>query len=159
MRWDRIIEQKIREAQEQGKFNDLRGKGQPLNLDENPYEDPAWQAANQLLKDNGFRPEWLEEEVALREKLQRARIALARTRDWRAEQLEKLGARADVKAVEQRALVQDEWERALARFRELLAEVNKGITRLNLMVPQTRFQRLKLDVDAEVFKILSSSSS
>jgi hypothetical protein len=107
------------------------------------------------LKDNGFRPEWLEEDVALREKLNQARTALARTRDWRAEHLEKLGARADVKAVEQRQLVQEEWTRALARFRETLAEVNKGITRLNLMVPHTRFQRLKLDVEAEVLKLLS----
>lgn len=155
MRWDRIIEQKIREAQEQGKFDDLRGKGQPLNLDDNPYEDPAWQAANQLLKDNGFRPEWLEEDVTLREKLNRARATLVRTRDWRAEQLESLGARADAKAVEQRLLVQDEWNRALARFRDALAEVNKGITRLNLMVPHTRFQRLKLDIEAEVLNILS----
>lgn len=154
MRWDRIIEQKIREAQEQGKFNDLRGKGQPLNLDENPYEDPAWQAANQLLKENGFRPEWLEEDVTLREKLARARLALARTRDWRISQLETLGARADVAAQEQRAFVQAEWLRALAQFRETLAEVNKGIARLNLMVPHTRFQRLKLDVDAEAQKII-----
>ncbi len=155
MRWDRIIERKIREAQEQGKFNDLRGKGQPLKLDENPYEDPAWQAANQLLKDNGFRPEWLEEDVALHEKLAQAREVLARTRDWRAEQLEMLGARAGVQAVEQRALVQDEWRRALARFRETLAEVNQGIARLNLMVPNTRFQRLKLDIEAEVMRVVS----
>ena len=155
MRWDRIIEQKIRDAQEQGKFNNLRGKGQPLNLDENPYEDPAWQAANQLLKENGFRPEWLEADVTLREKLAQARQALTRTRDWRAEQLELLGVRADASAVEQRALVQDEWRRALTRFRETLAEVNKGIARLNLMVPSTRFQRLKLDVDAEEQRIVS----
>jgi hypothetical protein len=157
MRWDRIIEQKIREAQAQGKFDDLRGKGQPLNLDENPFEDPAWQAANQLLKGNGFRPEWLEEDAALREKLAQARRALARTRDWRAEQLAALGARMDVKAVEQRGLVEDEWTRALARFREALAEVNKGITRLNLRVPSPRFQRLKLDVEAEALKVVNAA--
>lgn len=157
MRWDRIIEQKIREAQEQGKFNNLRGQGQPLKLDENPYEDPAWEAAHQLLKDNGFRPEWLEADVALREKLAQARLALTRTRNWRAEQLAGLGVRADASAVGQRAWVHSEWMRALAQFRETLAEVNQGIARLNLMVPHTRFQRLKLDVEVEAQKIISAS--
>lgn len=155
MRWDRIIEQKIREAQEQGKFNDLRGKGRPLKLDENPYEDPAWEAAHQLLKENGFRPDWLEADVAVREKLAQARQSLTRTRDWRSEQMEKLGVRADAPAVEQRTFVQMEWLRALTEFRETLAAVNKEIARLNLMVPHTRFQRLKLDVEAEVQRIVS----
>ena len=154
MNWDRIIEQKIREAQEEGKFDNLSGKGRPLNLDENPFEDPAWQMANALLKEQGFRPDWLEDDVMLREKLAQVRAALARTRDWRAEQLAALGARDDPEARRQRAWVASEWERAVERFRENIAQINAGIANLNLKVPHERFQRMKLAVEDELRKIV-----
>jgi len=154
MNWDRVIEQKIREAQEEGKFDNLSGKGRPLNLDENPFEDPAWQMANALLKEQGFRPDWLEDDVMLREKLAQVRAALARTRDWRAEQLAALGARDDPEARRQRAWVASEWERAVERFRENIAQINAGIANLNLKVPHERFQRMKLAVEDELRKIV-----
>ena len=156
MNWDRIIEKKIRQAQEEGKFDNLRGHGQPLNLDENPYEDPAWQMANHLLKENGFRPEWLEEDVALRQSLAQARAALVRSRAWRAAELQALSGCEDAVAIQQRLMIADEWARAVTRFREAMAQINKGVARLNLMVPSTRFQRLKLDVEAELEKLLES---
>ncbi len=154
MNWDRIIEQKIREAQEEGKFDNLSGKGRPLNLDENPFEDPAWRMANDLLKEQGFRPGWLEDDVTLREKLAQTRTALARTRDWRAEQLAALGARDDPEASRRRAWVAAEWDRAVERFRESLAQINAGIANLNLKVPHERFQRRKLVVADELRKIV-----
>src|SRR5574341_217301 len=123
MNWDRIIEQKSREAQEEGKFDNLSGKGRPLNLDENPFEDPAWRMANELLKEQGFRPDWLEEDVTLREKLAQARAALARTRDWRTEQLAALGARGDPEAIRQRGWIASEWDRAAERFHKSLAQM------------------------------------
>jgi DnaJ family protein C protein 28 len=110
MNWDLIIEQKIRDAQAEGKFDNLSGKGRPLNLDENPFEDPAWTMANDLLKANGFRPDWLEDDVALREKLAGARQALARTRDWRTSELEALGARDDAAAIQQRLWITEAWD-------------------------------------------------
>ena len=154
MNWDRVIEQKIREAQEEGKFDNLSGKGRPLNLDENPFEDPAWRMANDLLKEQGFRPSWLEDDVALREKLAQTRTALARTRDWRAEQLAALGARDDPEAIRRRAWIASEWDRAVERFRESLAQINTGIANLNLKVPHERFQRMKLVVEDELGKIV-----
>ena len=154
MNWGRVIEQKIREAQEEGKFDNLSGKGRPLNLDENPFEDPAWRMANDLLKEQGFRPGWLEDDVTLREKLAQTRTALARTRDWRAEQLAALGARDDPGAIRQRAWIASEWDRAVERFRESLAQINTGIANLNLKVPHERFQRMKLIVEDELRKIV-----
>ena len=150
MRWDRLIEEKIRAAQEEGKFDNLRGQGQPLNLDDNPFEDPAWQMANHLLKEQGFRPDWLEDDLQLREKLAKARTTLARSREWRTAELAALGARDDAEAKERRAWIAGEWLRAVEQFRQNLADVNRGIANLNLKVPSTRFQRMKLDVDAEL---------
>lgn len=156
MNWDRIIEQKIREAREEGKFDNLRGQGRPLNLDDNPFEDPAWQAANHLLKENGFRPDWLEDDVALRKKLAQARAALARSWDWRTGELEALRGRDDPEALQQRAWVLAEVDRAQTRFRESIAQINTGIANLNLKVPHTRFQRMKLIADDELQRVLQA---
>ena len=45
---------------ERGDFKDLPGKGKPQQLDDNPYIPPAVRMANQMLKDNGFAPRWIE---------------------------------------------------------------------------------------------------
>ena len=154
MNLDRVIEQIIRKAQEDGKFDNLRGKGKPISWDDNPFEDPAWEMANHLLKENGFRPDWLEDDLALREKLAKARVALARTRDWRAEELERLGAREDAQAKHQRLLVADEWNRALENFRQSIDQINAKIPALNLKVPHERFQRVKIVIEDELKRLL-----
>jgi hypothetical protein len=156
MNFDRLVEQKIREAQADGKFNDLRGQGQPLNLDENPFEDPAWATAHHLLKEQGFRPDWLEDDLELQRKLAAARAALARARDWRGEELASLEARGAADAIHRRLRIADEWNRALDRFREALAQINQGIAALNLKAPHDRFRRLKLVVEDEIRKVLEA---
>ena len=59
--WCLIAERKIREAIEEGAFDHLEGTGKPLDLSENPFEDPSDRMANRLLKNNGFAPDWIEE--------------------------------------------------------------------------------------------------
>jgi hypothetical protein len=59
--WNFIAERKIREAMEEGAFDDLEGAGRPLDLEENPFEDPSLRMAHRLLRNNGFAPAWIEE--------------------------------------------------------------------------------------------------
>ena len=59
--WHFIAERKIREAMDEGAFDDLEGAGKPLDLREYPFEDPSDRIAFRLLKNNGFAPQWIEE--------------------------------------------------------------------------------------------------
>ncbi len=59
--WHFIAERKIREGMEEGAFDHLDGSGKPLDLSENPFEDPSDRIAYRLLKNNGFAPAWIEE--------------------------------------------------------------------------------------------------
>ena len=154
MNFDRFVEEQLRKAREEGKFDNLRGHGQPLNTDENPFEDPAWRMANDMLKKNGFRPDWLEDDVTIRDQAAQARQALVRSRDWRAAQLQSLGDRRDAAAIEQRLFVDHEWRLAQDRFRTKLADLNKAIFTLNLKVPAASLQRLKFDIEQELQKLL-----
>jgi hypothetical protein len=59
--WRLIAERKIQEAMQEGAFAELSGTGQPLHLDEDPFEDPSLRMAHRLLRNNGFAPAWIEE--------------------------------------------------------------------------------------------------
>jgi hypothetical protein len=56
--WDRIIDDKIKTAQETGAFDNLRGQGRPLPDDGEPSGED-W-LANHLLKQSGVLPTWLQ---------------------------------------------------------------------------------------------------
>jgi DnaJ homolog subfamily C member 28 len=71
--WNLVAERKIREAMEEGVFDHLDGVGQPLDLSENPYEDPSQRMAHRLLKNNGFAPAWILEGKEIERDLQRLR--------------------------------------------------------------------------------------
>lgn len=154
MRWDRIVESKIRAAQAEGKFNNLRGQGQPLRLDENPFENPEWEMANDLLKQGGFRPDWLEQDLELQKDFARARENLQRSYRWRNETLAGLGERRDLEAQQHWSYAAEEWARAQARFRASVAQINKGILSLNLKVPLERFQRRKVNAEEELERLM-----
>lgn len=151
MKWDRIIEEKIQAARAEGKFDNLPGHGKPLNLDDNPFADPAWEAAYSLMKEGDFRPDWLEADVVLRAQLQQAQQALKRSREWRVAEL------ATATTPQRRQQVEEEWQRAVARFREALQKANKQIATLNLKVPNSQLQRAPLNVDAEIEKVLAEA--
>src|SRR2546423_14190071 len=78
-RWESLVDQKIREAMEQGEFDNLAGAGQPIDLSENPYEDREWRTAHRMLRNAGFAPAWIEERKDIDAELEAARISLART--------------------------------------------------------------------------------
>lgn len=134
--FDRLTEEKIRAAQAAGQFDGLRGAGQPLNLNENPFEDPAARDLNRLVKEHGFRPDWLELDVDLRQRVEKALHALRRTWQWH--------------QATPTAQSQAEWARAQTACRTELANINRQIFLLNLKVPLEQLQRRPLDIEAEI---------
>jgi hypothetical protein len=71
--WNFIAERKIREAMEEGAFDHLDGAGKPLDLRENPFEDPSLRMAHRLLRNNGFAPAWIEEAKEIEAETRRLR--------------------------------------------------------------------------------------
>ena len=75
-RWESLIDQKIREAMEQGEFDNLSGKGAPIDLSENPFEDPDWRTAHRVLRNAGFALAWIEERKDIEFEIDAARNQL-----------------------------------------------------------------------------------
>lgn len=74
--WRWIAERKIEEAMAEGAFSNLAGAGAPLDLDEDPFEDPSLRMAHRLLKNNGFAPAWIEESKEIDRELETLRAEL-----------------------------------------------------------------------------------
>jgi len=143
-KWQKSIDQQIEEARREGKFDNLPGKGKPLKLNENPYEDPAMNAAFTLLKDNDFTLPWIAEGKEIDDELAKARIALARS--WSLYRRE--GSDSDAPA-----WAKNEWNRAEQAFRDQVLALNKKIQNYNVAIPNARFEKMKINADREVEKI------
>ena len=142
------VEEQLRKAMEEGKFDDLPGKGKPLRLDEiNPHADSDWELAYHIIKEGGFTLPWIETMHEIEKDLEAARRVLKRAWKWRLIYLS-----ADVPDEKASA----EWERALEAFKKKLPTLNQRIRDYNLEVPNARFQRPLLSYEQEVEKIKSS---
>jgi DnaJ family protein C protein 28 len=141
------VEEIIRRAMEEGKFDDLAGKGKPLKLEENFLEDPDWRMANHVLRSSGYSPPWAETRREIEEQIEKVRSDL--TRAWK--------RYGQTTAASQTAVAEQEWERAVQRFRQEVEKINRQIFSYNLQVPLTRFQRPLLNAERELERTTHSS--
>jgi DnaJ family protein C protein 28 len=132
-RLETLVEKKIREAMEKGEFNNLPGKGEPIDLSENPFEDPELRVVHKLLREAGFAPAWIEERKEIDAELEKARTVLSRARKLYCDE-------SNI----------SEWERVVREFRKKASELNARIKLYNLKTPAVVFQRRLIDADAEI---------
>jgi DnaJ-like protein len=122
-----LIERQIREAMEDGRFDDLPHQGERL-----PLEDDAlageWASAYRMLKSAGVAPAWIEADKQARALLDERDRLLAR-----APGLSPLGLR-----------------RGRDEMRRLIDAANRAIGRVNIEAPTDRQQRRPLDVGVEL---------
>jgi DnaJ homolog subfamily C member 28 len=141
--WESLIDQIIREGMEQGEFDDLPGKGKPIDSSENPFEDPEMRLAHRMLRNAGFAPPWIEERKDIDAEFEQARRQLVRV--W---------------TVMQNALGTDyehgsrvRWEKAIDSFRKQAGELNRRIKEWNLKIPAAAFQRRLIEIEKEVSQV------
>ena len=136
----------IRQAIQEGIFDDLPGKGKPLNLDQNPHQDPEWRVAHHLLKSGGFSLPWIELMGEINENLQQARKSLARSWAWQQ------GVHGDNSS-------QEQWQSSISLFEERVQAINDQIRTYNISVPNPRFQVPLVDTNQELDRIIKNGDS
>ena len=141
------IEDHIRKAMEEGKFDDLPGKGKPLNLDDNPHADPEWQLAHHMLKSSGYTLPRIAARQEIETQVEAARSTLTRAWEWRGRSLQGGQPYAQAEA---------EWQRALQAFEGEVEKINKKIFDYNLQAPSDKLQLLKLNAKKEIDAVKSN---
>jgi DnaJ family protein C protein 28 len=127
MRW---VEERIQKAIEAGEFENLRGKGQRIEWDENPFAPPEWQLAFHLLRSNGFTLPWIETRRELLAEIAELRRQAAHLRET---------PPTDLRRGEESA-----------QLEKKIGELNQRIRRYNISAPLAHFQLPVLDCKAEL---------
>lgn len=140
-RLESLSEKKLREAIENGEFDNLPGKGEPIDLRENPFEDPDLRVVHRLLRNAGFAPAWIEERKDIDAGLASAHRQLARA--WH--------------LFGERGKAPSEWGRSVAEFRETVVELNRRIGIYNLKAPAAAFHRKRIDADGAIASVCEAN--
>lgn len=143
-RHESLTEKRLREAIESGEFDDLPGKGEPIDLKENPFEDPELRTVHRLLRNAGLAPAWIEERKDIDVEFEAGRTKLARA--WTL-----FGKDGKLQS-------DKEWERSVGEFRQKVAELNQRTRMYNLKAPATVFHRSIIDADKVIEKIIGNSN-
>lgn len=139
------IEEHINQAMQAGKFDNLKGKGKKLDLDDNPLVDPEWRLAHQMLHSSGFTLPWIENRQRLEGEITAARAALRQAWAWRAQ--------ARISGNYSPDLISTEWKRATERFQSILLQLNPQIRSYNLEAPSERVHLPILNFDREIARL------
>ena len=116
--WTPIVaERKILEAMEQGAFDNLPGKGKPLEIDDDPLTPAHLRIVHHVMKNARVVPAWIEME-----------------REIGAAKDEALRFLADYEACAAQGRAQD-LETARSRYHRLLRDANDLILKYNLVNP------------------------
>lgn len=135
-----IVEQRIQEAREEGKFDNLAGTGKPLRLEEDVWAGEKAMAYH-LLKSNDVAPQELERGREIDQEIARAEGLVRALRHRR----DTLRARTWVVASDRRAynVTREATER---RYANALRAINSSILSLNIIAPPALHRR-RLDVE------------
>jgi DnaJ family protein C protein 28 len=149
--WNGIIEDRIRQAMERGEFDNLRGKGKPLDLERNPWAGD-WELAFHVLENAGFAPEWIERDKAIRAELAALRKLLDDHVAWHRSTLAILGTAPTDEIQQHHAKLEHARAQTVAVYRTRAAALNKQIDVFNLTVPSVQLQRHRIAIDEEIQK-------
>lgn len=148
-KWLDIIDEQITEAQQRGEFDNLRGRGKPLDLRKNPYAGD-WEMAYKALSNAGFAPEWIERDKEIRVMIEDAQRMLARHVAWHNEAVAGLAALPPREQARQRQVIETSRANIIARYEKRATEINKKIADFNLIVPLPDKQRFKLRIADDI---------
>ena len=129
----RYIEELIREAMDNGEFDNLPGKGKALNLAQDALVDPLTSIVTRILKQNGVSHPFIEARRAIESEVADARSGLARA--WQAYQ---------------GSDYEEAWTAAMASFRDRVRAINREVRVFNLKMPSPALHGLILDADEEI---------
>jgi len=145
--WQDLISHRIEEAMRTGAFDNLRNKGKPIPQEANPFVRPDQRMANDLLKNNGFAPQWITDRTATLHQIESFRDRFRS----RAQQIaQSWQATSDPLTRQQ---LRERWQQQLASWQDEIWTLNKQINTVNLQQPIARLEIFKLILDDELNQV------
>ncbi|XP_020851579.1 dnaJ homolog subfamily C member 28 [Phascolarctos cinereus] len=140
---ERLVEDLIQESMAKGDFDNLSGKGKPLNKFSGcSYIDPMTHNLNRILIDNGYQPEWILMQKEIKDTIVQLRRDILVSRN-------KLGHPMTSSELTQ-------WSQDCEKFQENIKKLNKRINYFNLIVPILNRQKVHFDAEKEIARVLKN---
>ncbi len=141
-----VVDELINEAVERGDFDQLRGKGRPLPLEENIFAGD-WELAFKMLKDNDFTLPWIADR----------KQALAEITVWRqqaAQTWRTLGPELQAMAAAgRRPAAQARGRGVVAGWETRIGELNRVVDRVNAYLPVRHLEIYRLTLADELRRL------
>ena len=144
--WNDLIEDMIEDGRRRGLFEDLPGKGKPLDLEQNIYEGSS-ALANKLMKANEIKPAWLSQRMDVSEKIDQLRVEMRRT--WTRYRTSFEQSQGET----HRQALSLGWDDMCCRWQKSIEKLNKEIETYNLKRPNGQMELFKLRLDDELERI------
>ncbi len=143
LRHDRqdLIEELIQEGMDNGLFDNLPGKGKPLNLNKNPYAADM-ELAHELLKENDLPPVWILQRNEILAKVAKLRAEIERQWVWHRQEFGVASANKGRLTIS--------WDDYCLKWIAAIVELNKAIDAFNLKRPFDHIEIFKLTIDSEL---------
>jgi hypothetical protein len=139
--WSGLVEQRILDGMAKGMFDNLRGTGRPLNLDDDAFVPPEMKMAFRMLRSTGLAPLWVELNKEIRNDIER----MGRFRAYAHSRWEHTN--------------QIEREHLRQQYRDRINEINAKIRDYNILAPSAQVHMMLLLVDEELAKFDNSASN
>jgi len=144
----RIAEGKIQEAMEEGKFDNLPGKGKPIVFDDDPMTPPHLRMVNRILRNANVLPEWMQIfrdiETERKQLLELHRKVIRENGKWAA----RLARQPQMPGVAHQYSL---WHaKARSDYLKLLKSINSSILKFTLVAPSTAQPMASHKIDAEM---------
>ena len=139
-----LIEEIIQDGFEQGHFDNLPGKGKPLNLKKNLYAADM-ELANELLKENDLPPVWIMQRNEILAKVAKLRAEIERQWTWHQREFGVASANKGRLTIS--------WDDYCLKWIAEIAELNKAIDAFNLKRPFDNIEIYKLTIDSELKRV------
>lgn len=150
--WEAAVEKQIREAMERGEFDNLPGRGKPLDLSEDPFTPIEWQLAFKILKDAGVAPDWIEQDKEIRLEQVALEAMLKQQARWQRERAAKAKTLAPDKMIAELENLARARKETVTRYRQRAAALNKLIDAFNLKAPNGRLHHARVQIEQEIKK-------
>ena len=144
--WDNLIEDIIGEGVNRGVFENLKGKGKPLDLSKNFFAKEQ-ELAHSLLKENEVAPAWIMQRNDIL--AQQAKLRAEMARKWAGHE-RAFQVAADSEA---RGRLTISWDDACLEWLAQIEKLNQEIRNYNLKRPSDRLELFQVKLEKELERI------
>ncbi|RIK41427.1 MAG: hypothetical protein DCC55_11960 [Chloroflexi bacterium] len=139
-----LVGRRIEEAIRNGAFDNLRGKGKPLNLQRNPFVPEEMEMAYAIMQNNNIAPEWIGDRAEVLRRIEAFRLKV------REAVVGYQKRRAQTAEAPARAQAAQHWVEQVKQLETQLVALNRQIELVNFKQPTIHLEIFKLRLDEEL---------